>query len=82
MEEKELKTSVKQRILSGAIAVIMVGSMIAGYIAIVLSGNNSSSSSSSKIDQAKVAQYQQEYADAQKQFAEQTKRRRYRRRIC
>lgn len=45
--------------------------MIAGYIAIVLSGNNSSSSS--KIDQAKVAQYQQEYADAQKQFAEQTK---------
>lgn len=70
MEEKELKTSVKQRIIIGAIAVVMVGSIIAGYIAIVLSGN---SSSSNRIDQAKIAQYQQEYEDAQRQFTEQTK---------
>ena len=44
MEEKELKTSVKQRIGILLIAVIMVGSIIASYVAIVANGSGSSSS--------------------------------------
>ena len=70
MQEKELKTSTGQRIAIGAIAVVMVGAIIAGYAAIVASGNNSSSSSSDSIDQAKVAQYQQEYTEKQQAFSE------------
>lgn len=69
MEEKELKTSIKQRILISLIAVVMVGSMIAGYIAIVLSGNNSSDNT---ISAEKVAQYQQEYTEAQQAYNELT----------
>ena len=47
MEEKELKTSPKQRIFITLIAVIMLGSMIASYAAIVLNGGGSSSASGS-----------------------------------
>ena len=39
MDEKELKTSTKQRVIIGAIAIIMLGSMIAGYAAIVINGS-------------------------------------------
>lgn len=63
MEEKELKTSLKTRIFIAVIAVIMVGSIIAGYIAIVLSGNNSDKSA--EVDTQKLAEYQQEYTQAQ-----------------
>ena len=67
MEEKELKTSLKQRIFIAAIAIIMVGSIIAGYAAIVL-GNSGSSSTAQTIAPEKVVQYQQEYEAKQAEF--------------
>ena len=71
MEEMELKTSVKQRILIGVIAVIMLGSVIASYAAIVINGNKSASGASEtgEITDAKKAQYENEYAEAAKKFA-------------
>ena len=41
MDEKELKTSPKQRFFIILIAVIMLGSIIASYIAIVINGSKS-----------------------------------------
>lgn len=66
MEEKELKTSPKQRIFIGIIAVIMLGSIVAGYAAIVVANSNNSSTSAApqEISAEKKAQYQQEYDDA------------------
>ena len=43
MEEKELKTSPTQRAFIIVIAVIMLGSIIAGYVGIVMNGSKSSS---------------------------------------
>ena len=40
MEEKDLKTSPKQRIVIIVIAVLMLGSIIASYAAIVINGGN------------------------------------------
>lgn len=71
MEEKELKTSAKQRVGIIAIAVVMLGSIIASYAAIVIGGGNSSSSSSndeSSISNEKMAQYQKEYSDKAAEF--------------
>lgn len=59
MEAKELKTSPKQRVFISLIAIIMLGSVIASYVAIIL--NNSKGSSSDEIDPAKVEQYAAEY---------------------
>lgn len=77
MEEKELKTSVKQRIFIGVIAVLMLGSMIAGYALIVASGGKAAtsteSSDDSKITQEKKNQYQSEYDKKVKEFASATK---------
>ena len=78
MEEKELKTSPKQRIIIGLIAVIMIGSMIASYAAIVLNGNNGSSASSassemSKISEEKAAQVTEEYEKKSAEFSQATK---------
>ena len=77
MEEKELKTSVKQRIFIGVIAVLMLGSMIAGYALIVASGGKSAtdteSSDDTKISQAKKAQYQSEYDKKVEEFESATK---------
>ena len=46
MDEKSVKTSPKQRLFIGLIAFVMLGSIIASYAAIVISGESSSSSSS------------------------------------
>lgn len=75
MDEKELKTSPKQRIFIILIAVFMVGSIIASYAAIVISGSQSSSSSdsTSEIDEAKVAEYQEAYEKVKSEFTEATK---------
>lgn len=72
MDEKELKTSVKQRIFIGLIAVLMLGSIIAGYAAIILNGG-SSTSSDSGVDEAKVAEYQAAYDEVQSKFIEVTR---------
>lgn len=62
MEEKELKTSVKQRIFIILIAVIMVGSIIASYAAIVISGSQSGANDSEvKVDEAQIAEYEEAY---------------------
>lgn len=71
MEEKELKTSWKQRIFIIIIAIIMVGSIMASYIAIVVSGANSSTSDTSdEIDYAKIAELQEEYKKKQAELTE------------
>ena len=75
MEEKELKTSTKQRVVIGLIALIMVGSMVASYAAIVINGNKSSSASSSettKVSDERIAYYQDGYASALDKFKSTT----------
>lgn len=50
MDPKSLKTSVKQRVIIAIIAILLLGSTIATYAAIVLSNGNKSSSSASKLE--------------------------------
>lgn len=73
MDEKELKTSTKQRVIIGLIAILMLGSIIAGYAAIILNGNSASSSDENKVDSAKVAEYQEAYEKKQAEFSSATK---------
>ncbi|MDO4507961.1 MAG: FKBP-type peptidyl-prolyl cis-trans isomerase [Candidatus Saccharibacteria bacterium] len=63
MEEKELKTSLKQRIFISVIAIVMVGTFIASYAAILMSGNSSSSGSSETegLSDERMAYYEQKY---------------------
>ena len=70
MEEKELRTSPKQRFFIILIAVLMVGSIVAGYAAIVIAGSQGSSAAQSEVDEAKLAEYAEEYADLQSKFTE------------
>lgn len=60
MEEKLTKTSTKQRIFILIIAIVMLGSIIASYIAIVLSGDNTSSSNTS-VNQALISELTAKY---------------------
>ena len=75
MDEKELKTSPKQRFFITLIAVIMLGSIIASYAAIVLNGGKTTTTSatSSEIDEAKLAEYESAYSAKQTEFSEATK---------
>ena len=74
MDEKELKTSTKQRVIIAIIAVLMLGSIIAGYAAIIMNGGKSSSTSDeSKVDEAKIAEYQEAYNNVLAEFSETTK---------
>ncbi|MBR3052117.1 FKBP-type peptidyl-prolyl cis-trans isomerase [Candidatus Saccharibacteria bacterium] len=73
MEEKELKTSTKQRVVIIIIAVIMLASIIAGYAAIVINGSNSSSASDSGISAEKKAEYETAYEEQKEKFKEATK---------
>ena len=74
MDEKELKTSPKQRFFIILIAVVMIGSIIASYVAIVINGGKTSSSSaSSGISEEKVIAYEEKYKEKVAEFAELTK---------
>lgn len=75
MDEKELKTSPKQRFFIILIAVIMLGSIIASYAAIVINGGKSTSTSSmtSEVDQELIAEYESAYNAKQAEFSEATK---------
>ena len=74
MDEKELRTSPKQRIFIIFIAVLMVGSIVASYAGIVASGNQGSSSSSTgEVDEAKIAEYEEAYEKISAEFTEATK---------
>ena len=69
MEEKATRTSAKQRIIIGVIALLMLGSFLAVYIGIVM-GNQGNSTP--KIDQNKVAELQKEYTAKQKEVDTET----------
>ena len=68
MKESELKTSPKQRILIGIIAIVMLGSVVASYLAVMVSNNSSSSASSQGISSAKAAEYETAYSDKRNEF--------------
>lgn len=69
MDEKELRTSTKTRILIGVIAVVMLGSIIAGYAAIVLGRSSANSATGENtISAEKKAQYEQEYNKSKEAF--------------
>lgn len=75
MEEKELKTSVKQRIIISLVAIVMVGSIIASYAAIIVAGNSTSTSTStstteSSISDEKIAEYSDDYTEKLAAFKE------------
>lgn len=74
MEEKEVKTSVGQRVAIGIIAFFMLGSIIASYAAIIVSNSNSNNSSeTSKLSDERMQYYQTKYADKLAKFKEVTK---------
>lgn len=62
MDQNLVKTSLKQRIIIIAIAILMLGSTIAAYVAIVVSANNNSSGDLDKL--------QAEYSAIQDQITE------------
>ncbi len=69
MEEKELKTSPKQRIFIAAIAIIMLGSMVAGYAAMILGNSkNNANTSEQGISEEKKMQYEEAYNATLKEF--------------
>ena len=70
MDEKELKTSTKQRVFIILIAILMVGSIIASYAAIVINGSQSgSSNNTSEVDEAKIAELTEQYEAKQQELA-------------
>ncbi len=73
MNEKELKTSPKQRIVISVIAFVMLGSIIASYAAIILNNGNSSTDTTSKISEEKLMQYEEEYNSKLAEFESATK---------
>ena len=75
MDEKELKTSPKQRIFIILIAIIMVGSIIASYAAIVINGSKGAAGSTEagQIDDSKVAEYEAAYNEKLDEFKKVSK---------
>ena len=72
MDEKELKTSLKQRVFITVIAVVMLGSIIASYAAIIMNGGKSSSTTTANIDPEKVAEYEDAYNNKLAEFQDAT----------
>jgi flagellar basal body-associated protein FliL len=74
MEEKELKTSTKQRVVIIIIAIIMLGSIIASYATIIMNGGKSNTGNTdSKVDEAKILEYEEVYNKKLESFKELTK---------
>ena len=75
MDEKELKTSPKQRIFIILIAIIMVGSIIASYAAIVINGSKGAAGSTEagQVDDSKVAEYEAAYNEKLEEFKKASK---------
>lgn len=77
MEEKELKTSTKQRVVIIIIAVLMLGSIIASYVAIILNGSKNMKSDTAtdttEISEEKIAQYEEAYLKKEAELKEATK---------
>ena len=70
MEEKEIKTSVGQRVAIGIIAFFMLGSIIASYAAIIVSNSKSDSSETSTLSDERMKYYQTKYAEKLANFKE------------
>lgn len=68
MDQSMIKTSWKQRIGIIAIAIVLLGSTVAVYIAIVLSGSKSTSTGSSGITEEEIAALEEEYTTKQNQL--------------
>lgn len=60
MDQDSLKTSVKQRIFIAVIAVVMLGSIIASYAAIVIGGNSATNSADPELE-AKISELSKKY---------------------
>ena len=73
MDEKELRTSPKQRLFIILIAIFMVGSIVASYAAIVISGSQGTSTANTEVDEAKIAEYTETYNQIQEEFSAATK---------
>ena len=75
MDEKDIKTSPKQRFFIILIAVLMVGSIVASYAAIVISGANGdgTNSSQNQISEEKKLEYQEAYDKKVAEFSEATR---------
>ena len=76
MDEKELKTSPKQRVFIALIAIIMLGSIIASYAAVIINGNkktDATSEAESSLSEEKIAAYEDAYNEKVAEFAETTK---------
>ncbi|MBR3169385.1 FKBP-type peptidyl-prolyl cis-trans isomerase [Candidatus Saccharibacteria bacterium] len=75
MQEKELKTSVGQRVAISIIAFFMLGSIIASYAAILVSNNKSSESTgTTKLSSDRIAYYQSKYSEKLANFKEVSKK--------
>ncbi len=73
MNEKELKTSPKQRIVISVIAIVMLGSIIASYAAIILNGGKTDSGSTSTgVSAEKMAEYEDDYNAKLAEFKKST----------
>ena len=68
MNEKELKTSPKQRIVISLIAFVMLGSIIASYAAIILSNGKGTTDTTSTISEEKLMEYEEAYSDVLARF--------------
>ena len=72
MNEKELKTSPKQRIIISVIAIVMLGSIIASYAAIILNGEKQNTSDTGTISEEKVLEYETAYNEKLAEFKKAT----------
>lgn len=72
MDEKSLKTSVWQRIIIIAVAIILVGSMIVAYMLIVLGGQNSQQASNAELE-TKVTELSERYEVKSRELEEAAK---------
>lgn len=70
MDQDLLKTSTKQRVIIAVIAILMLGSMIASYAAIVMGKNNGTTSTS---NDPLVAKYETPYNEALREVESATK---------
>ena len=72
MQEKQLKTSVGQRVAISIIAFFMLGSIIASYAAIIVGNSTSSNSSDTQLSDERMAYYSDNYASKLAKFKEVT----------
>lgn len=68
MQEKELKTSPKQRVFIAIIAALMLGASVAVYVAIILGANSNNTSGLSGVDEELVAELESAYNEKNTEY--------------